>query len=170
MDIKTIYYTEKTKLTNKKKKIKYLIWNLSDEIKIHANQQDLLNNIENNELPFCKLAKKHIQIKHNSYQYQDKLKSKYNPELFISFDKIISKLKESELLCHYCHLPVYILYDVAFENNQWTLDRIDNTLGHNNDNVIISCLKCNLERRLQNKEKFDYSKNMVITKLDSTFM
>ena len=43
--------------------------------------------------------------------------------------------------------------------NQWTLDRIDNNLGHNSDNVLISCLECNLKRRRMNMERFQFSKD-----------
>ena len=32
--------------------------------------------------------------------------------------------------------------------------RIDNDLSHTDDNVIVACLKCNLQRRRQNKDKF----------------
>ena len=28
---------------------------------------------------------------------------------------------------------------------QWTLDRIDNNIGHSKENVVICCLKCNLK-------------------------
>jgi hypothetical protein len=148
----------------KRKKIKHLLWNLTPEIRQHENQLLLLDYDPSNN--FCKLAYNHIQIKLNSYKNQDQLKSKYNPIFFISIEQIVDKLRESELTCFYCHNHVYLLYDIAFDDYQWTLDRIDNSLGHNGDNVLIACLKCNLSRRTQNKEKFDYAKNIVIIKLD----
>ena len=61
---------------------------------------------------------------------------------------------------------MYILYEFVRENSQWSLDRIDNDIGHNNDNVLISCLECNLKRRKQNKDKFLYTKNLKIIKSD----
>ena len=35
----------------------------------------------------------------------------------------------------------------------WTLDRIDNNIGHNRDNVVISCLACNLQKREEEVKK-----------------
>ena len=48
--------------------------------------------------------------------------------------------------------------------SQWTLDRIDNNLGHNVGNLVISCLNCNLKRRRINKNSFMMTKNMTITR------
>jgi RNase P subunit RPR2 len=48
--------------------------------------------------------------------------------------------------------------------NQWTLERMDNNKGHNNDNVVIACLDCNLKRRLQNKDAFLFTKQLTITR------
>ena len=58
-----------------------------------------------------------------------------------------------------------LLYDDYRCDNQWTLDRIDNNIGHNTNNVVISCLKCNLERRNTNQDKYNFTKNMSIKKL-----
>jgi hypothetical protein len=49
---------------------------------------------------------------------------------------------------------------------QWSLDRVDNNIGHNSGNVVISCLECNLKRRRTNKDAFMFTKNMVIIKED----
>jgi hypothetical protein len=47
---------------------------------------------------------------------------------------------------------------------QWTLDRIDNDIGHNKKNLVIACLECNLKRKRTNKDKFMFTKNMKITR------
>ena len=44
--------------------------------------------------------------------------------------------------------------------NQWTVDRIDNSIGHDIENIVISCLKCNLQSR--SSDKFLQTKKMVI--------
>ena len=49
---------------------------------------------------------------------------------------------------------------------QWTLDRIDNTMGHNTNNVLISCLACNLKRRNRTVEKFLFTKQLTIIKAE----
>lgn len=58
-----------------------------------------------------------------------------------------------------------IFYQKVREISQWTLDRVDNDLSHKNDNVIIACLKCNLDRRRQNKDKFLFTKQLKINKI-----
>ena len=50
---------------------------------------------------------------------------------------------------------------------QWTLDRIDNDLSNTDENVIVACLKCNLQRRRQNKDKFLFTKQLKIVKQES---
>ena len=38
------------------------------------------------------------------------------------------------------------------DEQQWTLDRIDNDKCHSDENTVISCLKCNLQRRVKNSD------------------
>ena len=60
-----------------------------------------------------------------------------------------------------------IFYQIARDLEQWTLDRIDNAKPHQNDNVIICCLDCNLKRKTINKDKFLFTKQLKIVKQDS---
>ena len=57
---------------------------------------------------------------------------------------------------------MYVLHEIAFDSKQWTLDRVDNALGHNVDNVVVSCLECNLKRRLTHKKRFDLGKQILM--------
>ena len=113
-------------------------------------------------------GKKEVQaaIKHKltSYQAQDKKKKKYDSTNFITYEQVIALLVSSHMRCHYCRHILQLFYACLREPRQWTLDRIDNSLGHNAENVVISCLKCNLQRRTQDKTKFLYSKQMRIIK------
>ena len=68
------------------------------------------------------------------------------------------------MLCFYCKCETYILYEIVREHNQWTIDRIDNSLGHNNDNFVISCLGCNIKRRKTNSDKFLFTKQLNLIK------
>jgi len=66
------------------------------------------------------------------------------------------------LLCYYCKHQMFILYEVSREMKQWTIDRIDNDKGHNNDNYHLACLECNLKRRRQTDDKFLFTKQLKI--------
>ena len=109
-------------------------------------------------------AKKNMQKKLNSYQSQDKKKNKFNSDTFITFTQLVEKMVASKMHCYYCRYKVKLFYDYVREPLQWTLDRLDNTQGHGNNNTVIACLKCNLERRTQNDKKFLFSKQMRIIK------
>ena len=60
-----------------------------------------------------------------------------------------------------------LFYKECKQANQWSLDRIDNTMGHNSNNVVISCLECNLKRLNTELEKFKYTKQLHIKKTDN---
>ena len=40
--------------------------------------------------------------------------------------------------CIYCSEEVFILYERVRETKQWTLDRINNDIGHNSGNLVIA--------------------------------
>jgi len=108
--------------------------------------------------------KTHIKTKLSGYKHQDVLKHKLCLDSFISFSDTVALLNESALICCYCSDPVFILYEKALEQKQWSLDRINNDLGHNKGNVVIACLQCNLKRRRTNKHAFMFTKQMTIVK------
>ena len=82
----------------------------------------------------------------------------------INYDQLLEKMVVSKMKCHYCLHEVLLYYISSREPLQWTLDRIDNSLGHNNNNVVIACLQCNLQRRRQDDKKFLFGKQMNIIK------
>lgn len=120
--------------------------------------------IENNSETLEKILKE-IRKKQNSYKVQDELKSRYNSDSFILIDEIIDKLLTSKMLCYYCRKDVCIFYDKVRQGNQWTLERLDNTIGHTDANTVISCLDCNLKRRTSNSQAFSFAKQLVIKKI-----
>ena len=106
----------------------------------------------------------HLKTKLAGYRHQDILKKVFEPSKIISYDKLLEFLVKCELKCQYCSRELFLLYEFVREGNQWTLDRIDNNIGHNYDNVLISCLECNLKRKVINKDRFFFTKNMKITR------
>lgn len=155
--------------TNNRYQIKKLT---TDKVEVERQNIDHINEDEfliDNQLSLLtvdnKMVEKSIKAKRQSYYQQDILKKCYNDNAFISFGTIIEKLKESKCKCFYCRENLYILYKVKLEKKQWTLDRIDNTIGHNTDNVVICCLECNLERKNKSQDKYMYDMNLKIEKI-----
>lgn len=107
---------------------------------------------------------KAIERKIMGYKYQDNKKILHNHATIISLQEVKQKLLVCELKCIYCSKNVKVIYRVVRDPLQWTLDRIDNKKNHSNDNTVISCLNCNLKRRNINKDKFEFSQNMIIVK------
>ena len=113
------------------------------------------------------LIKTEIEHKISAYKQQDIVKKVFTYDEFITFDYVKQMILECKLSCHYCKGAMLILYENVREMNQWSLDRINNCLGHNVDNVVISCLKCNLNRRNLNADKFLFTKQMTIVRKNS---
>jgi hypothetical protein len=105
-----------------------------------------------------------ITLKINGYKQQDILKKRYDEKNFINFDFVKNLLKVSDFKCFYCQNMVLMMYDIKREMKQWSLDRKDNDLGHIQDNVIVSCLECNLQRRNKNIKSFTFFKQLNIQK------
>ena len=90
----------------------------------------------------------------------EKLDNEYGPflldELNKRLEQTIEKLVASRLKCYYCKINMKLFYKKVRDMDQWTLDRINNDIGHNNNNVVICCLKCNINRRTTNDEYFKF--------------
>jgi len=105
-----------------------------------------------------------LRKKYSSYKSQDKQKHKFDTDQHITFEQLIQKLKDSNLQCYYCTKPMMLLYNRKREQQQWTLERINNNLGHYNENTCVSCLKCNLARRTDSHDYFKMGKQLQVVK------
>jgi hypothetical protein len=110
------------------------------------------------------LLKRHIHLKWYGYRAQDIEKNLYRSDLLISEPEIVELLIHSQLLCFYCRSQIQLFYENVRESSQWSIERIDNSQGHNRENVVISCLKCNLHRKTMYYERFRATKQLRITK------
>lgn len=108
-----------------------------------------------------------VNKKMSSYKQQDILKKRLDSDKFISLEEVLNIFQTNELSCHYCKAKLYLLYDVVREMNQWTLDRVNNDLGHNSGNCVLACLNCNLKRRKTGAEAFLFTKQLNIVKKDN---
>lgn len=151
---------------DKKKKVETNTWDLNEQELLFQTQLEVLKDIHN--ISFNKLSSlivSHIKTKLSSYKHQDNLKNLFLESEFVTFDYTIDLLATCELKCHYCSCEMYLLYEFVREMKQWSLDRIDNDIGHNKNNLVVSCLECNLKRRRTNKDAFYITQNLTITRV-----
>jgi hypothetical protein len=164
----------KKKEKEKKLRVETNTWGLINEDLLFETQLELLKQIndyiKNNNTSRKLFSKQqqliisHIKSKISSYKQQDILKKKLNDDTFVSFNDVIALLIESNMKCYYCACETYLLYEIVREMKQWSLDRINNEIGHNKGNLVICCLECNLKRRRTNKDAFFFTKNLKISK------
>ena len=107
-----------------------------------------------------------IDTKRKAYIYQDKHHEIYDPRFTITTDRIVELLVAADLLCHYCREICQVAYKEAMCRRQWTLDRIDNNYGHNDANVVIACLDCNLKWGTMDAERFRQGKQFTFRKVE----
>ena len=103
-----------------------------------------------------------INQKLNGYKNQDCMKQLFSHLEFITFENIIRLLYNSHLKCYYCNCDTQLLYEFVREPKQWTLERINNKIGHTNTNVVISCLLCNIKRKTMYQDRFLFTKQINI--------
>jgi len=151
-----------------KKRVKTENWSFLDETFVYSEQIKIINDISNNNFRSIdektRIAIQEIHKKISGYKQQDKIKKKFDETKFLTYESIIIKMIESELKCRYCLKEMFVLYDISRESRQWSVDRIDNDLGHNIDNYHLACLECNLKRRRRTDEKFLFTKQLNIIK------
>jgi hypothetical protein len=158
-----------TKVVKKREESKK--WGIPDDQFHHENQLKFLHEIFNNNFThsnsITEVIKKEINKKISGYKQQDLLKKVYNEAEFLDFENVITKLVDSELKCYYCKCEILILYDIVRETKQWSIDRINNDIGHNKTNFHISCLHCNLKRRKKTDVNFLFTQQLNIVKKDN---
>ena len=154
-----------------KKRVQSEKWTFSDEQFEYSNQIKMVKEIFNNNFnsidDITKITIQEINKKMYGYKQQDILKKRFNEEKFLTFQSIINKMIECELKCRYCKNEMNVLYDISREMKQWSVDRIDNDIGHNIDNYHLACLECNLKRRRRTDEKYLFTKQLNIVKSDN---
>jgi hypothetical protein len=142
---------------------------LAEPLLDHPYQLDMLRRLyiigADYSEPNASLFLNELNHKIQGYKGQDIKKEIHTASTLIELDHVLEKLVASGLTCCYCSKPILVLYKNVREPTQWTLDRIDNALGHTNENTCISCLKCNLQRRVMAIDKFTFTKKLKIQKL-----
>jgi hypothetical protein len=161
--------TEDYKKSKNGKRVEAEKWVFSQDDYIYENQLNNIKKIVENDYKFTdentKISLQQINKKIYGYKQQDLIKKLFNNEKFIKLESIVNKMIECRLKCYYCKIEMNVLYDISREIKQWTVDRIDNDLGHNIDNYYLACLECNLKRRRRSDDKFLFTKQMKLVKV-----
>jgi 5-methylcytosine-specific restriction endonuclease McrA len=149
-------------------------WQVDDSFFIHSRQIELINHLyleEDVNKKYHKddmtqdtkvriILKREINAKISGYKNQDIQKELFDKMKIISLEQTIERLMASKLRCYYCKEPCLLLYKDALSKRQWTLDRIDNDMGHNYDNVVVCCLECNVKRGDMDSDRFKRGKEI----------
>ena len=112
-----------------------------------------------------KTIRQQILRKLQGYKYQDTVKHRLvscDDDEDISLQGVLKEMLDSRLICRYCSKQMFVLYDIAREMSQWTIDRVDNSVGHVEGNYHLACLGCNLKRRRRSDRDFYVTKRAVI--------
>ena len=105
-----------------------------------------------------------ISTKISNYKRQDVANRIFDPKWFITSEEVMELLVASRLRCYYCRANCAVQYIEPRFSGQWTLDRLSNDQGHNRQNVVVSCLKCNLHRWVKNSNRYKLGKQLKFTK------
>jgi hypothetical protein len=150
--------------TEKEKRDRKIInsdkWTYRDitQVREYEIVKDCILCIENND---TKILLDQIKGKLHSYKGQDKLKTLTEDENgFMNVENVLDLLVKCEHKCYYCKNIVKLFYEKVREPTQWTLERLNNSFGHNQNNCVISCLKCNLSRRTMHHERYTLTKQL----------
>lgn len=140
-------------------------WKITGDILSHDTQQQIIQHDDAVIIENWPLIKQQVDLKLYSYKHQDLKKEIFQEDAFISFTETLQQLRDCNLLCAYCNEHVLVLYENVRDPHQWSLDRIDNDLGHNQGNLVIACLQCNLKRRRTKMSSFLFTKQMKLVKV-----
>jgi len=115
------------------------------------------------------LVSSQIRGKIAGYKAQDIKKGLWEPAEFVCEDDVMHLFKTANMQCYYCKGTVMMIYTYAREPKQWTLERLDNGIGHTVENVVLACLQCNLRRRCIATERYIETKAIqTVVKIGSS--
>jgi hypothetical protein len=95
----------------------------------------------------CKLCTEPITVTISNWvshsRTKDKKYDRYDPIKFIDKCFLEGLVEDSDNKCVYCKCDMQFLEN---NNTLCTIERLDNDLGHNKDNVTLACYSCNSQR------------------------
>lgn len=67
-------------------------------------------------------------------------------EFNISKDYVNKMIEDANKMCKWCNCECKLTHYENRDLEQWSIDRIDNNIGHIEGNIVLSCLRCNYKR------------------------
>lgn len=110
-----------------------------------------------------------IRQKLAGYVHQDQRKGRETAVPALTVEATLALLEAVDYQCTYCGCCMERVWRAPRDPRQWTLDRIDNARSHQIDNVVPSCMECNLRRRARGHWGFRRGAEIVaagISKVD----
>jgi hypothetical protein len=145
--------------------------NYSYEFRIDDNNKIIPFMIKDNgKYILDDITESSIKQKLESYKQQDEVSNRYEEDEFIEKEEITDLFKLQNCRCKYCWTDLYskskinssgIKKVIIPDGKIWTLDRVNNDLGHNKNNCVLSCLTCNIQRKDENYNIFYRKKALV---------
>ena len=132
-----------------------------EQIKLHYiknKEQIKLHYIENKDKKKIYNSINYNAILINSCRNSDK---KADREFNIDKDFINLMLNKQNGCCYHCNINL-LLINGNRENNQISVDRVDNSIGHIKGNVVLSCVYCNTKKNIKSFESFGSNVDNVI--------
>lgn len=86
-----------------------------------------------------------LRAKRRGYQEQDRGRG-WDPAFVLTERDMAEQMLVQKQRCWHCKTHIRVLYRDRYDPLQWSIDRMDNTRGHTRDNVVVSCMRCNLRR------------------------
>jgi hypothetical protein len=150
----------------KHQRARTLKWTIDDVFFNYDKQVEVLRRLiaDDPALNERKFFIKEIKNKLDGYARQDIQNGIHDLSEFISLNATIELLLVGKLRCTYCRTCCDLIYKDVMAPHQWTLDRVNNDLGHNAGNVMLACLSCNLQRRTMDADRFKFGKQLRIVK------
>ncbi len=98
------------------------------------------------------ILKRKMKQKIRTYKHDDKKKRLYNAlechDKFITYDFIISLIINSNIKnCSLCGCDLLYTNYQRYHKNQYSIDRIDSTKYHTENNIQIICFDCNRRKQ-----------------------
>ena len=81
-------------------------------------------------------------------------KTRSNPRMNTVTYQYIVDLYEKNNNCYWCDHPLKLKICGKFDLDRISIDRVDNTIGHTNENCVLSCTFCNYAKNIYSKDQW----------------